>query len=114
MRSNTYQRGLDAEAAVATDYQRRGYTILATRYKSKNGELDIVAQRGAELVFIEVKARATLTAGLEAISLKQQSRLFNAAQDYLAANSTLETSCRFDVAVALSSGRVDIFENVIL
>lgn len=114
MRSNTYQRGLDAEAAVATDYQRRGYTILATRYKTKDGELDLVAQNSMGLVFIEVKARATLPDGLEAISAKQQSRLLNAAQHYLAACHTLDAPCRFDVAVVLPGGRIHLIENIIV
>jgi len=50
----------DAAEAVASEYYRQlGYTLLARNFRSPQGEIDIVAQKGPELVFVEVKGRGT-------------------------------------------------------
>ena len=50
-----YQAGLSAEAQVAADYAARGYRPLATRWRGRCGEIDLVLADGAGLVFVEVK-----------------------------------------------------------
>ncbi len=49
-----------AETRCALGLRLRGYRVLARRYKVPVGEVDIVARRGRTLVFVEVKARATV------------------------------------------------------
>ena len=62
-----YARGLVAEGIAAWVLRLKGYRVLATRYRTPLGEIDIVARRGKVLAFVEVKARPTVEAGLEAI-----------------------------------------------
>lgn len=57
---------------------------MASRYRSKLGEIDIVAARGKTLAFVEVKARDSQSAASEAITLRQRERLGRAAADFLA------------------------------
>ena len=63
-----------------------GYSILARRYKTKLGEIDIVAQRRRLVAFVEVKARATLDDAAYAVTPQQRSRIVAAAQAWLAAH----------------------------
>jgi putative endonuclease len=77
----------------------KGYRILARRYRSAVGEIDIVARRGGVVAMVEVKARPDRAAGLEALGPMQRSRLTRAAASLLAsrplwmANATI----RFDL-----------------
>ena len=77
----------------------KGYRILARRYRCKSGEIGLVARKGSVLCFIEVKARQTKQAALEAVSFRQKSRISRAAEWYKARNGhdTGDISCRFDV-----------------
>jgi len=84
--------------AVA-ELERRGYEILARRYRTRYGEIDIVARDGDSTVFVEVKARATreFGAAAEAVTRRKQLKLAAMARDYLARNDLADTACRFDV-----------------
>jgi putative endonuclease len=57
---------------------------MAKRYRSKLGEIDIIAARGKTLAFVEVKARGSRRAASEAITPRQRERLGRAAADFLA------------------------------
>jgi putative endonuclease len=86
--------------SLACDMLRaRGYAILATRYRTRFGEIDIVSQQHGVLVFVEVKARRTLRQGsaAEAVSPSKRRRVAAMALDYLAWNRNLDAPCRFDV-----------------
>jgi putative endonuclease len=86
------------ERAVA-ELERRGYAILERRYRTRHGEIDIVARDGDTLVFVEVKARVTAECGTaaEAVTVRKQRRLAAMAVDYLARQRITNTPCRFDV-----------------
>ncbi len=75
------------------------YVILARRYRTRHGEIDIVAQEGETLVFVEVKARATAEFGTaaEAVTAHKRRRLTAMAVDYLARTNWTNRPCRFDV-----------------
>ena len=94
------------------ELRRRGYVILARRYRTRFGEIDIVAQDHASIVFVEVKARQTARHGTaaEAVSRWKQRRIAAMALDYLAWTSRLDDPCRFDVVAidGLGSGNVHI------
>jgi putative endonuclease len=62
-----YRQGLRAETIAALFLRLKGYRILARRFTSPVGEIDLVARRGTSLVFVEVKARPTLDAAAESI-----------------------------------------------
>ncbi|MCL4846456.1 MAG: YraN family protein [Acidobacteria bacterium] len=97
------QMGRDGEDVACAELKRRGYVILVRRYRTRLGELDIVARDGPTLVFVEVKARRhdECGSGLEAITRHKRRRLVRMAQDFLARARLGDVPCRFDV-VAIS------------
>lgn len=89
---------LGEDLAVA-ELERRGYAILARRYRTRHGEIDIVARDGETTVFVEVKAKETAEFGTaaEAVTVHKQRRVISMAVDYLARNHLTGKPCRFDV-----------------
>jgi putative endonuclease len=87
------------EELACAELARRGYAILATRHRTRFGEIDIVARDGEVLAFVEVKARTSTRAGsaAEAITAWKRRRIAAMALDYLAWIGQLEAPCRFDV-----------------
>lgn len=86
---------------MAADYlKKQGVEILATNYRCKIGEIDIVAKDGNVLVFAEVKYRKTSRNGdpAEAVGYQKRKKISRVAVHYLVTHySHLEISCRFDV-----------------
>ena len=78
-----FRTGLSAEARAAAWLMAKGYRILAQRFRTPYGEIDIVARRRNLLAFIEVKARASLDDAAYAVTPRQQARIINAAQAWL-------------------------------
>jgi putative endonuclease len=78
-----FRTGLSAEARATAYLMAKGYRILAKRFRSPYGEIDIVARRRNLLAFVEVKARATLDDAAYAVTPRQQQRIINAAQAWL-------------------------------
>lgn len=78
---------------------KRGYQVLTRRYRTKWGELDIVARHHEVLVFVEVKARQDGSFGEpeEAVTVRKQQRLTWMATDYLSRFGLHDVACRFDV-----------------
>jgi putative endonuclease len=91
--------GKTGEDLAVAELDRLGYAVLARRYRSKHGEIDIVARDGETTVFVEVKARATAEFGTaaEAVTRRKQLQLASMARDYLARNQLTDAPCRFDV-----------------
>ena len=89
---------LGEDAAVA-EIERRGYAVLDRRYRTRHGEIDIVAEDGDTIVFIEVKVRATAGRGTaaEAVTVQKQRKLVAMATDYLSRRKKVQRRCRFDV-----------------
>ena len=72
--------------AIAVDYLRNeGYNIAGTNWRCRRGEIDIIAQDGASLVFVEVRARSSARLGSpeESVTPAKQRRLVELAQTYL-------------------------------
>ncbi|NWG46013.1 MAG: YraN family protein [Alphaproteobacteria bacterium] len=98
--------GRGAEALAALYLMAKGYGVLATRFRSPAGEIDLIARRGRCLVFVEVKRRADLGTAGESISPAQRSRIAAAAGHYLARHPALAgLDCRFD-AILIAPGRL--------
>jgi putative endonuclease len=96
-RVEAFRTGLSAEARAAAWLMAKGYRILAKRFRTPYGEIDIVARRRNLLAFIEVKARATLDDAAYAVTPRQQARIINAAQVWLMAHPEhAEFEQRFD------------------
>ena len=100
--------GKRGEELACRELRRQGYAIVARRYRTRYGEIDIVAMDGGVLVFVEVKARSSERFGtpLAAVTPAKQRRLTRMALDYLARSRTTGVPCRFDVvSVAVGEGR---------
>jgi putative endonuclease len=92
-----FRAGLSAEARAAAFLMAKGYRILAKRYRTPYGEIDIVARKRGLIAFIEVKARAHLDDAAYAVTPRQQARIIDAAQAWLMAHPEhAEFELRFD------------------
>lgn len=99
-RQVAFRFGLSAESRAAAYLIAKGYRILARRWRSPAGEIDIVARRRNTLVFVEVKARETLDGAAEAVQRRQQRRIIAAAEVWLARNpDDVNGEIRFDVVL---------------
>jgi putative endonuclease len=94
-------RGPEGEQAAAKFLERRGYRIVASNYRTRLGEIDLIAEDRGTVVFIEVKARATNQFGTaaEAITPAKQARIARLAQQFLAARGLMDRPCRFDAVL---------------
>jgi len=93
-----FRTGLSAESRAAALLMAKGYRILAKRFKTPHGEIDLVAKKRNLLVFVEVKARASLDDAAYAVTPRQQGRIIDAAQGWLMAHPEhAEFDLRFDV-----------------
>jgi putative endonuclease len=75
-----FRTGISAEARAVAWLSAKGYRILARRFRSPYGEIDIVARRRNLIAFVEVKARANIDDAAWAVTPRQQQRGINAAQ----------------------------------
>jgi putative endonuclease len=101
-----FKIGLSAESRAAAYMIARGYRILARRFRTPVGEIDIVAGRRNTLVFIEVKARDTLDAAAEAVTGRNKQRIVAAAEFWLSQHpDDVTRDMRFD-AVLVAPGKL--------
>ena len=92
-----FQTGLSAETRSAAYLMAKGYRILAKRFRTPYGEIDIVARRRNLVAFVEVKARASLDEAAFAVTPSQQARIIEAAQAWLMAHPEhADFELRFD------------------
>ena len=106
--------GILGENLACEELTRRGYAILARRYRTRFGEIDIVARHDTFVVFVEVKARAgdDFGGGAAAVTGWKQRRIAQMATDYLARRGLLDSPVRFDVVtVDLIDGqpRIEVY-----
>jgi putative endonuclease len=101
-------RGAAGEAAALRHLQGLGYVILDRNFRTRMGEVDIVARDGATTVFVEVKRREASGHGaaVEFVGPSKMRRVVKAARFYAAKNGLTETLIRFDViAIDVIGGR---------
>jgi putative endonuclease len=104
------------EDLACAELTRRRYEILERRYRTKYGEIDIIARDGEVTVFVEVKARegGEFGGGAAAVTSWKQQRLTRMAVDVIARRRLHDRPCRFDVVVVDVSGtapHVEVFPN---
>jgi putative endonuclease len=101
--------GQEAERQAAVFLQQRGLKLLASNYRCRFGEIDLVMQDGKEVVFVEVRLRSHAAFGgaAESITHGKQQKLARAASHYLAAHGA--APCRFD-AMLLNAPASQEFE----
>ena len=101
-RKKAYALGRKGEFLAAFYLRLKGYRILAQRYKTPVGEVDLIARKQNTIAFIEVKARDKYQDGVEAITYKQQMRCTRAAKYFIAAKPEYaELDLRFDAMIVL-------------
>ena len=103
----TRRAGDRGEAAVARWLRRRGYTLLASQWRCRFGELDLVARDGRGTVcIVEVKLRGERSIAMprEFVDTRKQQRIRQAAALYLAVSGLEDAPVRFDVAEVRESG----------
>jgi putative endonuclease len=95
-----FKDGLSAESKAAAFLLMKGYRILARRFRSPVGEVDIVCGRRNVLVFVEVKTRATYDEAVEAVTPQQRRRIVAGAEYWLASHpNDAQREIRFDVVI---------------
>jgi putative endonuclease len=113
---NRQELGKSGEDLACAELERRGYAILERRYRTRFGEIDIIAKDGGTVVFVEVKARLSNDFGgaAAAITRWKQRRVAHMAVDYLARHRLHHCPCRFD-AVAIdfdpTGPRITVYPN---
>jgi len=114
--------GAKGEEIAAGYLQSLGYRILERNYRVKLGEIDIIAEQGADLVFIEVKTRRDSHFGspFEAVTAAKQQQLSRVAQEYICRRGCHNRPVRFDVvgvrleendAAQGRTGKVELIRN---
>ena len=102
-KQKAYLWGQGAEWLSMVMLWLKGYRILAHQFKCKSGEIDLIAQKGNMICFVEVKARQTIKDALSAVSYQQKNRIIKAAEWYItknaqtAAGGDVNISYRFDM-----------------
>lgn len=98
--------GAKGEAAARSALRRRGYRILEENFRCPLGEIDLIAEQGDVLVFIEVKARMSAAFGPPqgAVGIHKQRQIARVAEFYLAGARRRPVACRFDVVAVTYPG----------
>jgi putative endonuclease len=104
------------EDLACAELTRLGYAILERRYRTRFGEIDIVAREAGAVVFVEVKTRTgpAFGGGAEAVTAPKQRRIAQMAVDFLSRHRLHDRACRFDVvAVSFERGqpRIVVYAN---
>lgn len=91
--------GKFGEDVAAKFLEAAGYTIVTRNFRIRSAEIDIIAQIDDVIVFVEVKARSSIRHGLpsEAVNLRKQRKIIEAAGVFLQNDTYSECACRFDV-----------------
>jgi len=101
-RYGAYRRGHRSEWLAALALMLKGFRIVARRYKTKLGEIDLIARRGDLVLIVEVKARPTLEEAMDAIGRQSERRIEAAADLWLARQPDFaRLSMRFDMVAVL-------------
>ena len=105
-RQIAFRTGISAESRAAALLIAKGFRILARRWRSPVGEIDIIARRRHLLLFVEVKARETLDDAAWSVTERQRFRIVAAAEAWLARNADDRIrDIRFD-AILVAPGRI--------
>jgi putative endonuclease len=111
--ARSYHAGLAAEDIVLRTYEATGHRLRARRWRGKAGEIDLVLDGAEGLIFVEVKAAATIDAALLSLSPRQLARIARAADEFLATPGVPPlVVMRIDLAAVDGQGRVEIVPNI--
>ena len=105
-------RGVLGEVRAEQVLLERGMRVLERNYRAYGAEIDLIAQDGAVIAFVEVKTRAahSTTLGREAVGFAKQKKICRGALAYMAKNRLMDRQARFDV-IEIQGDRVTYIEN---
>lgn len=106
---------------IAADFlKKKAYRILETNFRCRTGEIDIIAEKGGYLVFIEVRTKTNLEFGIpeESLTATKKARLVNTALTYIASHKNVPEAWRIDfVGVEMNQQgevtRLELIENAV-
>ena len=102
LRRKAYRRGHSSEWLAGLALMLKGFRIVARRYRTKLGEIDLIARRGNLVLIVEVKARKSLMEAMEAIAYESERRIEGAADLWLSRQRDhAKISMRFDMVAVL-------------
>jgi len=98
--------GKTGEDLAVAELERRGYAIVARRWRNRAGEIDIIARDGETLVFVEVKAREDHDFGdaAESVTMRKRRTIVRLAKAYVVEQRWIDRPCRFDVVTIHRDG----------
>ncbi|MEW6009324.1 MAG: YraN family protein [Candidatus Omnitrophota bacterium] len=106
--------GIDAESVAVDFLEKQGYKILEKNFRTKLGEIDIIAKDKNTICFVEVKSRANTSRGLpeEAINSFKRRKISRTALAFLKQKNLMDSDARFDVvSIDLNEVKVTLFKN---
>ncbi len=97
--------GREGEEEAVKFIKKQGYRILQTNFKTKSGEIDIIAEDKKVVAFIEVKTRSTTEYGspLSAVTPSKQKKIAQVANQFLIRHKVENRECRFDIVAILAN-----------
>lgn len=104
------EKGNEAEQIACNYLAKNGYRVITRNFSCRVGEIDIIAQNGEDLVFVEVRSwhsSATVNP-IQTISRRKQERVIKAAEYYLAKHVSRPIPARFDVVIVQLGARPDV------
>ena len=115
----TYARqrlGIQGEALACEELEKLGYAIIERRYRTRFGEIDVIANDAGTVVFVEVKTKtdSSFSDPVESVTKQKQRRLVSMAEQYGAYNTLDRTPCRFDVVtvdVSVAPPNITIYKD---
>lgn len=100
---NNKDLGELGEDLAAKSLKKKKISIISRNYRQNNGEIDIIAEDGDDLVFIEVKTRSNTKYGTpgEAVNFSKQQQIIRVAREYISRHNLFHKNIRFDVITVL-------------
>lgn len=99
-RQAAFSLGHRAEFLASLSLMLKGYRIIERRYRTKLGEIDLIARRGNQVLIVEVKARAQTASAMDAVDVQSMRRIEAAADLWLARQPDYaQLSLRFDLII---------------
>lgn len=105
--------GKTGEALAASFLQKNGYAILATNYRTKGGEVDVIASKGEVIAFVEVKTRKTAYFPIaQVVTQPKQKRIASAAFDYVKNQAIRDHVLRFDIVTIQKNDTMHTLQHI--